>query len=92
MYSFLKKSEYSQGSGPVTQAEITNKLRQEFPQATRISVEDTSGGCGAMFNISIVTSEFKGLSVMKQHRLVYDILKEQIKNIHGLHLETRVPK
>lgn len=86
------KSAYSQGRGPVTEAEILGKLRQSFPQAKIISVEDTSGGCGAMFNISIETEEFKGLSVMKQHKMIYDILKEQIQSIHGLHLETRTPK
>lgn len=76
----------------MTEAEILSKLRQNFPQAKVISVEDTSGGCGAMFNISLETEEFKGLSVMKQHRMIYDVLKEQIQSIHGLHLETRIPK
>lgn len=69
-----------------------NKLRQNFPNAVTISVEDTSGGCGAMFNVSVETEEFKGLSVMKQHRMVYDLLQEQLKAIHGIHLQTKVPK
>lgn len=68
------------------------KLRQRFPNAASIQVEDTSGGCGAMFNITIETEEFKGLSIMKQHRLVYDLLEEQLKAIHGLHLQTKASK
>lgn len=44
-----------------------------------------------MFNIFIETKEFIGLSIVKQHRQVYDILNKQIKNIHGLHLETKIP-
>lgn len=68
------------------------KLRERFPNATSINVEDTSGGCGAMFNISIETEEFNGLSIMKQHRLVYELLDEQLKAIHGLHLQTKAPK
>ncbi|XP_018564991.1 bolA-like protein 3 [Anoplophora glabripennis] len=89
---YILKPAYSQSRGPVTESEILGKLRQTFPQAKVISVEDTSGGCGAMFNISIETNEFKGLSIMKQHRMIYDTLKEQIQSIHGLHLETRAPK
>ncbi|XP_019872546.1 bolA-like protein 3 [Aethina tumida] len=76
---------------PVTEQEITTILKKKYPEATNITVEDVSGGCGAMFNIFIETKDFKGLSVVKQHRSVYDTLKEQIKNIHGLHVETRVP-
>lgn len=67
-------------------------MRERFPNAASISVEDTSGGCGAMFNVSVETEEFKGLSVMKQHRMVYDLLQEQLKAIHGVHLQTKVPK
>ncbi|KAJ8951946.1 hypothetical protein NQ318_013614 [Aromia moschata] len=90
-HSFLSSTS-RQAMGPVTDSEIMNTLRSKFPGAKIINVEDTSGGCGAMFNVSIETSEFKGLTIMKQHRLVYDVLKDQIKNIHGLHLETRAPK
>ncbi|KAG5884659.1 hypothetical protein JTB14_005403 [Gonioctena quinquepunctata] len=82
----------SSNNVPVTEALIMNKLRKKFPSASTINVEDTSGGCGAMFNVAVETAEFKGLSVMKQHRIVYDTLKEQITEIHGLHLETRAPK
>lgn len=45
-----------------------------------------------MFNVTVETEEFKGLSIMKQHRMVYDLLGEQLKAIHGLHLQTKAPK
>lgn len=76
----------------ISEATLMEKLKQRFPKAVSINVEDTSGGCGAMFNVSIETEEFKGLSIMKQHRLVYDLLGEQLKAIHGLHLQTKAPK
>lgn len=75
----------------VTETDIQTILKQRFPDATDIRVEDVSGGCGAMFDIYVETSEFKGLSVVKQHRSVYDALKQQIKQIHGLHLVTKAP-
>ncbi|XP_057658304.1 bolA-like protein 3 [Diorhabda carinulata] len=80
---------FTTNNGPVNEKQILEKLRRKFPSATSINVEDTSGGCGAMFNVSVETSEFKGLSVAKQHRIVYDALKDEISRIHGLHLETK---
>lgn len=60
-------------------------------QAKQISVVDTSGGCGAMYEISIQSSDFVGVSRVNQHRMITDTLKEQIKNIHGLRIQTTVP-
>ncbi|CAH1986595.1 unnamed protein product [Acanthoscelides obtectus] len=45
-----------------------------------------------MFNIYVETKEFSGLNITKQHKLVYETLKEQIGKIHGLHLETKAQK
>ncbi|KAK4872053.1 hypothetical protein RN001_016177 [Aquatica leii] len=66
-------------------------LKEKFPAAKFISVEDTSGGCGAMYNIYIESDTFKNLSIPKQHKAVYSALEEQIKLIHGLHVQTKIP-
>lgn len=66
-------------------------LSKRFPNAVSIKVEDISGGCGAMYEIYVETGEFKGMPMVKQHRSVYDALKEQIKHIHGLQLVTKAP-
>ena len=42
------------------------------------------GGCGTFYNIIIASDEFKGLSLVKQQRLVNQTLKEEIQGIHGL--------
>lgn len=42
------------------------------------------GGCGSMYAIDIASDQFKGLSVVKQHRKINEILKEEIKEMHGL--------
>lgn len=49
-----------------------------------------SGGCGAMYEIHVESADFKGLSTIKQHRLVTETLKEQIKEMHGLRISTVV--
>jgi stress-induced morphogen len=42
------------------------------------------GGCGSFYAIEISSPAFKGLSMIKQHKLVNECLKEDIKGIHGL--------
>ena len=42
------------------------------------------GGCGAFYAINIASEQFKGLPVVKQHRLVNETLKKEIEGIHGL--------
>jgi stress-induced morphogen len=43
-----------------------------------------AGGCGSFYAISITSSAFKDLPMIKQHRLVNDTLKQEIEGIHGL--------
>ncbi|EPY31810.1 hypothetical protein STCU_03215 [Strigomonas culicis] len=57
---------------------------------TRVAVEDTSQGCGSFFNITIVSPVFAGKPLIQQHRLVNDVLQEEIKAIHGFTLNTMV--
>lgn len=42
-----------------------------------------------MYALEIVSPRFNGLSVMKQHRLVNAVLKEEIGGWHGVQLRTR---
>lgn len=34
---------------------------------------DFIGGCGAMYEISVISDQFKGMSIVKQHRLVNEV-------------------
>ena len=43
-----------------------------------------TGGCGSFYAISVEHESFKGLTMIKQHRLVNDLLKDDIKDMHGL--------
>jgi stress-induced morphogen len=42
------------------------------------------GGCGTFYAITIASAAFKGMTVVKQHRLVNQVLKKEIRDIHGL--------
>jgi stress-induced morphogen len=51
----------------------------------------SAGGCGDFYAIIIASDEFKGLSTIKQHKLVNSALAEEIKNIHGLQVPSFNP-
>lgn len=45
-----------------------------------------------MYEISVESKDFIGLPVVKQHRLITDTLKNEIKDMHGIRIQTAVPK
>ena len=67
---------------------IFNKIISQL-RPSSLEVQDISGGCGSMYALDIVSEKFKGLPVIKQHRLVNEVLGEEIKSWHGVQLKTR---
>ncbi|KAH8986363.1 bola-like protein [Lactarius akahatsu] len=70
--------------------EIYDKLSERF-QPSELLVQDVSGGCGTFYAITIASTAFKGIPVVKQHRLVNEVLKKEIEGIHGLQVRTWFP-
>ncbi|KAI6189999.1 hypothetical protein M3Y97_00069400 [Aphelenchoides bicaudatus] len=68
---------------------IMELLRKQYPNASLISVNDVSGGCGSFYQVAVHTPEFKGLLKIQQHKQITDLLKNEIKEIHGLTIETK---
>ncbi|KAJ1876330.1 hypothetical protein LPJ57_004544 [Coemansia sp. RSA 486] len=65
---------------------IEQRINENIGDIQLIQTEDLSGGCGSMFNLLIVSDKFKGLTRLKQHRLVHQALGEITKEIHALTL------
>lgn len=72
------------------EAEIWTLLNDSL-DCISLDVQDISGGCGSMYGIDVVSERFRGLSMLKQQRLVNGILGEEIKTWHGVQLKTRAP-
>ncbi|KAH0950037.1 hypothetical protein HN011_001676 [Eciton burchellii] len=77
-------------AGKQAEQKMISILKNRFPNAHLIEVTDMSGGCGAMFDINVVAPEFKGLNTVKQHRIINEVLKEEIKDMHVLHQRLNV--
>ena len=65
-------------------------LRQAFPDANEVSVVDRTG-TGDHFQVVVASPGFDGLSLVQQHRLVYDALAEPLADgtIHELRIKTK---
>jgi len=76
---------------PVTDDQVSKILKEKL-STTHLEVIDESGGCGAKFSIIVVSSLFSGKPLLDRHRLVNDALKEELKEIHALSMQTWTPE
>lgn len=69
---------------------LESLLRDSFPDASELAVEDRTGA-GDHFQVTIASSRFDGLSLVEQHRLVYEALQAPLGDgsIHELRIKTR---
>ena len=65
-------------------------LQRAFPDAKELDVIDRTGG-GDHFQVVVTSPSFQGLSLVEQHRLVYDALAEPLADgtIHELRIKTK---
>ena len=68
---------------------LTELLEAAFPGGD-VAVEDRTGG-GDHFQVTVASRRFEGLSLVEQHRLVYDALATPLADgtIHELRIKTR---
>lgn len=66
-------------------------LREAFPAPDGVQVVDRTGG-GDHFHVTVVSERFRGLSLVEQHKLVYEALAAPLADgtIHELRISTRV--
>ena len=74
----------------ITKAEVVNLIAKKIPNS-KILVENLKGN--DHLQVTVISSEFSGLSLVKQHQLVYSALKEELASeaIHALALKTETP-
>jgi len=74
----------------ITKSEVISLITEKIPNS-KVSVENLKGD--DHLQVTVISSEFNGLSLVKQHQLVYSALKEQLASevIHALALKTETP-
>ena len=74
----------------ITKLDVINLITQKIPNS-KVFVENLKGN--GHLQVTVVSSEFNGLSLVKQHQLVYSALKKELASevIHALALKTETP-
>ena len=73
-----------------TKSEVINLIKEKIVDS-EVYVENLKGD--DHLQVTVISSEFNGLSLVKQHQLVYSALKEELASeaIHALALKTETP-
>ena len=75
----------------MTAAEIEELIIKSFPDA-KITIDDLRGD-GDHYAAQIVSEQFRGLTRVQQHKLVYNAMGGKMGNeLHALALNTSAPK
>ena len=74
----------------ITKSKVINLITNKLPNS-QVQVENLKGN--DHLQVTVISSLFNGLSLVKQHQLVYAALKEELASeaIHALALKTGTP-
>ena len=74
----------------ITKKDVINLITKKIPNS-EVYVENLKNN--DHLQVTVISPEFIGLSLIKQHQLVYSALKEELASeaIHALALKTETP-
>ncbi len=74
----------------ITKSKVISLINEKLPDS-QVTVENLKGN--DHLQVTVISSMFDGLSLVKQHQLVYAALKEELASeaIHALALKTKTP-
>ena len=70
---------------------LENKIKTKI-NCEDLEVVDISGNCGTSFSVKIKSPDFKGKSIIMQHRMINEVLKDELKEIHALQIKSEASK
>ncbi|MDF7674611.1 BolA family transcriptional regulator [Acetobacteraceae bacterium ESL0709] len=75
---------------PMSAEEIEGIIRKALPDA-RIEIQDLAGD-GDHYACEVRSEAFRGLPMVKQHKLVYDAFGKRMgTDLHALSVKTKLP-
>ena len=74
----------------ITNSKVVSLITNKLPDS-QVKVENLKGN--DHLQVTVISTRFNGLSLVKQHQLVYSALREELASeaIHALALRTETP-
>ena len=74
----------------ITNSKVVSLITNKLPDS-QVKVENLKGN--DHLQVTVISNRFNGLSLVKQHQLVYSALKDELASeaIHALALKTETP-
>ncbi|KAF6750818.1 bola protein [Ephemerocybe angulata] len=76
---------------PIDVAALEAAIREAIP-ITTLEIEDQSSGCGESYAVVLVSEAFQGKSTLARHRMVNNLLKSHIAQMHAFSQKTYTPQ
>ncbi|KAF8525582.1 bola-like protein [Hysterangium stoloniferum] len=76
---------------PVSLSDLEQALRDAIP-ISHLEIIDQSSGCGENYAVFIVSEAFEGKMTLARHRMINELLKDQIAQMHAFSQKTLTPK
>ncbi|ANQ08709.1 Uncharacterized protein PCOAH_00030050 [Plasmodium coatneyi] len=70
----------------VIEEKLSSALKPTF-----LELVDKSCGCGTAFDAVIVSSNFDSKRLLDRHRIVNDVIKDELPNIHAFSMKCHTP-
>lgn len=72
------------------QPDLTERVRVclHTLKPTLLHVQDLSGGCGAMLQLTVQSPLFRGKRIIEQHRMVNEAIAAEVAGVHGITIKT----
>ncbi|KAG8828420.1 hypothetical protein FRC19_006518 [Serendipita sp. 401] len=76
---------------PVSQEDLEATIRNAWP-IDHLEIIDVSSGCGESYAVVVVSPAFEGKLTLARHRMVNELLKSQIAQMHAFSQKSFTPK
>ncbi|KAL5228057.1 hypothetical protein ABZP36_016322 [Zizania latifolia] len=70
----------------VTKEDVETAITSSL-SPSHLVVTDTSGGCGASYEIEVVSEKFEGKRLLERHRMVNTALAPHMAEIHAVSIK-----
>ena len=85
-----KAGGHDHGHGHDGEHPVATRLRSALA-ATHVEVIAEGAGCGQKLQIVVVSAQFEGKPLLKQHRMINEAAKDELAKVHAFNVKSYTP-